>query len=306
MSERTPAAIGTGQNGVLAEIFAAERSRLHAIAVRMLGSHWDADDAVQETWIRLQGSNAGAIENIPAWLTTVTSRICVDQLRRVTTRHEALGADLPEPEPAGTAELPENAAATSDAVSAALLVVEELPPLERLALVLHDVFGLPFDEIAPIVERSSPAARQLASRARRRVASIDVPAERRRRSDAVDAFLTASREGDFGRLLQVLDPEIRLRADAEVIARSAPFIPAGAPELAPSVHGADAVARAFAGRASQARRALIDGVPGAVYGSAGSVTAVYVFHLRADRITGIEVIGNPERIAALTIAPMSP
>lgn len=308
MRERTPVITGAqpAVPGGLAELFAAQRPRLHAIATRMLGSAWDADDAVQETWIRLQNTDADTIDNLGAWLTTVTSRLCVDQLRRASTRHEDLDADLPEPEPAGAVELPEASAVTSDAVSTALLVLEELPPLERLALVLHDVFGVPFDEIAPIVERSSPAARQLASRARQRVARIDVPSKHRRRSDAVDAFLKASREGDFGGLLQLLDPEIRLRADQDVIAGSAPFVAAGAPELAPSLRGADAVARAFAGRASLARPALIDGVPGAVYGSAESVTAVYAFRLQQGRITGIEVIGNAERIATLTITPLSP
>lgn len=288
----------------VAEEFDVQRPRLHALAYRMLGSHWDADDAVQETWIRLQSTDVRAIDNLAAWLTRVTSRICIDQLRRASTRHEDLDADLPEPEQASPAEAPESAALTSDSLGAALLVLEELPPLERLALVLHDVFGVPFDEIAPIVHRSSPAARQLASRARRRVASIDVPSTRHRRSDAVDAFLKASREGDFGSLLQLLDPEIRLRADSDVLTSSAPFVNAGAPQLASSLRGADAVARAFAGRMTLARPALIDGLPGAVYGSADAVTAVYAFRLHQGRITGIEVIGNPQRIAALTITAL--
>ena len=308
MTQRTPVVAG-GQPGgpaVLAEVFAAQRPRLHAIATRMLGSTWDADDALQETWIRLQRSETGSIENLEAWLTTVTSRICVDQLRQRATRHEDPGAELPEPEPVDGLQAPETAALTSDELGMALLVLEELSPLERLAFVLHDVFSLPFGEIAPIVQRSSAAARQLASRARRRVASIDVPRERRRRSDAVDAFLRASREGDFGSLLQVLDPEIRLRADPDVIAGSAPFVAAGAPKLAPSLHGADAVARAFAGRAAMARRALIDGLPGAIYASGGATQAVYAFHLCQDRIVRIEVIGNAERIAALHIAAIQP
>lgn len=303
MTQRTPVVTG-GQAGgpaVLAEVFAMQRPRLHALATRMLGSTWDADDAVQETWIRLQRSETGGIENLEAWLTTITSRICLDHLRHLVSRHEELGADLPELAPAEGPEVPEVVALTGDEVSMALLVVEELAPLERLAFVLHDVFSVPFDEIAPIVQRSSAAARQLASRARRRVANIDVPHERRRRSEAVDAFLRASREGDFGSLLRLLDPEIRLRADQEVIAGSAPFVAAGAPELAPSLHGADAVARAFAGRAAKARRALIDGMPGAIYATGASATAVYAFGLRQNRIVRIEVIGNAERIAALSI-----
>lgn len=307
MRHLTPAVTGA-QPAVplgIAEVFDTQRDRLHAIADRMLGSHWDADDAVQETWLRLQNSDVGAIDNLEAWLTTVTSRICIDQLRRASARREDLAADLPEPEPAGAVELPETAAVTNDAVSTALLVLEELPPLERLALVLHDVFGMPFDEVAPIVERSSPATRQLASRARRRVANIDVPGRCRRRSAAVDAFLRASREGDFGGLLQLLDPEIRLRADSDVLTESAPFVGAGAPELAPTLHGADAVARAFAGRAAMARRALIDGVPGAVYSSDGVVRAVYLLHLQGDRVSRIEVIGNSKRIAAMAITALS-
>lgn len=292
----------TERTGLLAEEFATQRRRLHAIAFRMLGSHWDADDAVQETWIRLQNSDPGGIDNLDGWLTTVTSRICLDLLRRMATRREDLGADLPETNQSGAEELPDGAAVGAEDVGMALLVVlDELAPQERLAFVLHDVFGLAFRDIAPIVERTPQAARQLASRARRRVAGVDARAEHGRRRDAVDAFLKASRDGDFGGLLQVLDPEIRVRADDDVLAASARFVTAGAPTLTPSLAGADAVARAFAGRATQVRHALIEGVPGAVYASGGVVSAAYIFHLQAGRISRIEIIGSPERLDSLAV-----
>lgn len=316
MTERRGVATGaqqTARDG-LAEVFDTERPRLHAIAYRLLGSHWDADDAVQEAWIRLQNSDVRSIENLGAWLTTVVSRISLDQCRRAATRYEDLGAELPDEVPGAGAELPgartelpEAAAMSGEEVAAALTVVlDQLSPLERVAFVLHDVFGLPFADIAPVVERTPQAARQLASRARRRVARVDAGAEQSRRHDAVDAFLSAARNGDFGRLLQILDPEIRVRADQDALAASTPFVAAGAPQLAPSLHGADAVARAFAGRAAMARAALLDGVPGAVYSSDGVVKAAYLFRLRGHRVAQIEVIGNPDRIAALVMTEAAP
>ncbi|AYY11844.1 sigma-70 family RNA polymerase sigma factor [Actinobacteria bacterium YIM 96077] len=286
----------------LATAFAAQRPQLRGIAYRMLGSYWDADDAVQEAWLRLQRAKTDEIDNLEAWLTVVISRVSVDLLRSRASRHEDIEADLPDNEPLPSTLGPETSALRADEVGTAMLVVlDTLGPLERLALVLHDVFGLSFDDIAPIVERSPAAARQLASRARRRIRHVDVPAERDRKREAVRAFLKASREGDFGSLLQLLDPEVELHADADVVATAAPAVDHGAPLLQAHVRGADAVARVFAGRAEQTQIALVDGLPGAAYAPDGMPWAVYAIHLPDDRISRIEVIGNPAQLTDLAI-----
>ncbi|MBT2484070.1 MULTISPECIES: sigma-70 family RNA polymerase sigma factor [unclassified Microbacterium] len=284
----------------LASVFDAQRPRLRAIAYRTLGSFWDADDAVQETWLRLDRADADEIDNLDAWLTTVVSRVSIDILRGRGAPRDELDEDLPLHD--GHEADPETTAARSEEIGQAMLVVlDYLTPLERLSFVLHDMFALSYDDIAPIVERSPAAARQLASRARRRVRSVDVNAERMQRADAVTAFLKASREGDFGELLQLLDPEVELRADAAVISAASPYVDAGAPLLAPVVRGADAVARVFAGRAEQARLALIGGWPGAVYAPDGEVHAAYVIRFRDGRIVGMEVVGNPADVRELDI-----
>src|SRR5881398_2603519 len=203
----------------LAERFEANRTHLRAVAYRMLGSVSEADDAVQEAWLRLSRSDAGEVENLRAWLTTVVARVCLDMMRsRKSRREEPLGPHVPEPIVSREDALdPEHEALLADSVGLALLVVlETLPPAERLAFVLHDMFAVPFDEIAPIVDRSPAAARQLASRARRRVQGarpepdVDLAEQR----EVVDAFLAAAREGDFEALVAVLDPDIVLRADS--------------------------------------------------------------------------------------------
>ncbi|WP_129662506.1 sigma-70 family RNA polymerase sigma factor [Phytoactinopolyspora endophytica] len=286
----------------LAAAFAAQRPQLRGIAYRMLGSYWDADDAVQEAWLRLQRAKTEEIDNLEAWLTVVISRVSVDLLRTRGSRHEDIKAELPDDEPVPSTSGPETSALRADDVGAAMLIVlDTLGPLERLAFVLHDVFGLSFDDIAPIVERTPAAARQLASRARRRIRSVDVPAERTRQREAVSAFLKASRTGDFGALLQLLDPEVELHADADVIATATPHADDGAPLLQAHVRGADAVARVFAGRAEQTQVALIDGFPGATYAPDGTPQAVYAVHLHDDRITRIDVIGNATHLADLAI-----
>lgn len=279
----------------LAAEFTRQRPRLRAIAYRILGSHHDAEDAVQEAWLRLQQADTAAIGNLEAWLTTVVSRIGLDHLRSAASKHEDLAADLPEPvtepDPVG-----------SDEVGAAMLVVlDTLAPLERLAFVLHDVFGLSFERIAPIVERTPAAARQLASRARRRVRAVDVVAERSRQREAVEAFLRASREGDFGTLLKLLDPEVELRADPEVVAAAAPHAERGAPLLSTRARGADAVARIFAGRARETRWAEVDGLVGAVYAPDGVVRALYSVRIRDGRIVAIDVIGAPAALADIPV-----
>lgn len=286
----------------LATAFAAHRARLRNIAYRMLGSHWDADDAVQEAWLRLQRAKTDDIENLGAWLTTAISRACIDQVRNRSARHEDLDADLPEdeslPAPAG----PEPAALRADEVSAAMhIVLDALGPLERLAFVLHDIFGLSFDDIAPIIERTPTNARQLASRARRRIRNVDVATERARQREAVDAFLKASRDGDFGALLQLLDPDVELRADNDAVTIAAPHADHGAPLLQTHVRGADAVARVFAGRAALTKLALIDGLPAATYPPNGMPQAAYLVRIQADRITRIDIVSNPHHLDDLTI-----
>ncbi|QGN33376.1 sigma-70 family RNA polymerase sigma factor [Microlunatus sp. Gsoil 973] len=289
----------------LAEQFEQHRTRLRSIAFRMLGSHNDAEDAVQETWLRLQRTDAGAVDNLAGWLTVVLSRVCLDQLRSRGSRPEDPVEEVPEDPGEGTT--PEDLTIEADAVGAALLVVlDTLAPAERLAFVLHDLFGLPFTEIAPIVDRSPAAARQLASRARRRVQGVRPTDERDRQREVVGAFLKAAREGDFGGLLQLLDPEVELRADPLLVQAIKSNAPAGAPLLdAEQLHGADAVARVFAGRAAAAQVALVNGVPAAVWAPGGTVRTVYAIRLgRHDgslRITGIEVLGRPEELAELTI-----
>src|SRR4051812_762006 len=248
----------------LAGQFEADRPRLRAVAYRMLGSRSEADDAVQEAWLRLSRTDAGGVENLGGWLTTVVARVCLDMLRQRKSRREhPLEAEgLHEIASGEDSSDPEHEIALADSVGLALLVVlETLAPAERVAFVLHDMFDLPFDEIAPIVGRTATAARQLASRARRRVQGTPaVPdADRTRRREIVEAFLAASRGGDFAALLAVLDPEVVFRADPAAMRLG------GASEL----RGATAVANAFVGRAQSARAALIDGAVGFVVAPEG-------------------------------------
>src|SRR5438132_10658199 len=238
----------------LAQEFEMNRSHLQSVAHRMLGSASEADDAVQEAWLRLSRSDTSYIDNMRAWLTTVVARVCLDMLRsRKSRREEPLDTGLPEPIASSEAVInPEHEAVLADSVGLALLVVlETLTPAERVAFVLHDMFDLPFDEIAPIVGRSPTAARQLASRARRRVQGADAvhDADLRRQRQVVNAFLAASRSGNFDALLAVLDPNVLLRADPAAVN-------AGATR---EVRGAPAVAGTFSGRARFAQPALVDG-----------------------------------------------
>lgn len=285
----------------LAAVFAAHRPRLRRLAHRMLGSHWDADDAVQETWLRLQRADAASIDTVGAWLTTVTSRVCVDLLRKRSSRHEDLDADLPDDDAGLAHSGPEALAVSAEDVAVALaLVLDSLGPLERLAFVLHDVFAMPFEDVAPIVERTPAAARQLASRARRRVRTVDVPATVSGHQVAVEAFLMAARDGDFAALLQLLDPEVELRADDDVVALAAPHADDGAPLLEARVRGADAVARVFAGRAADVVPTRVDGLPAAVYATGGIARALYLVRLEAGRIAAIDVVADPAHLDDLT------
>ncbi|MDT7744217.1 MAG: hypothetical protein QOE59_3295 [Actinomycetota bacterium] len=294
-------------NEALATDFTAHRPRLLAVAQRLLGHTGEADDAVQEAWLRLQRAHAAGdpgIENLAAWLTTVVARIALNLLRARRTHPEDPTVEERDTSSADEPG-PEEQALAADAVGPALLLVlDTLAPAERLAFVLHDVFGLPFDEIAPIVERSVPATRQLASRARRRVRGGGSTAggdDVARRRQVVEAFLTASREGDFGALLTVLDPDVVLRADAVAVSLAAANAGRGAPELAPQVAGADAVARVFAGRARAAAPALLDGEPGLAFAMGGRTVSLFRITVLDGRITGVELVADPEAIATVDV-----
>ncbi len=275
----------------LADQFEANRAHLKAVAYRMLGSISEADDAVQEAWLRLNRSGSAGVENFNAWLTTVVARVCLDMLRsRKSRREEPLGVHLTDP-----ISNPEHEAMLADSVGLALLMVlETLAPAERLAFVLHDMFAMPFDEIAPIVKRSPAAARQLASRARRRVqgAAAAGDADLTARREIVDAFLAASRGGDFDALLALLDPEVVLRADEATVR-------AGAEK---EVRGSAAVAGTFAGRARFAQLALVNGEVGAVWAPGGRPRVVFGFAISNRRIVEIELIADPARLSELDLA----
>lgn len=288
---------------LLAKEFDTHRTRLRAVAYRVLGTYGDADDAVQEAWLRLAGADRSRIDNLSGWLTTVVSRICLDMLRSRRTRAED---ELDELDDRDTLESdptqdPENVAVLDDSVSEALLVVlDRLGPAERLALVLHDVFGVPFDQVAAVIERSPATTRQLASRARRRVRDADVDKARQSQRSAVSAFLHASRNGDMAGLLEILDPEIVLRADRVAVAAAA-AAPEGAPQVDRRLTGARAVAAAFQGKAAGAELALIDGRIGAVYAPTGKVVSAIAIRVQDGRVVAIDGCADQDTIALMQI-----
>ena len=283
----------------LAERFEEHRTHLRAVAYRILGSISDADDAVQEAWLRLARSDSSQVANLGGWLTTVVARVSLSMLQsRKTRREDPAGSHLPE-EIAGSAEgaEPEHQAMLADSVGLALLVVlDTLTPAERLAFVLHDMFAMPFEEIAPIVERSPAATRQLASRARRRVQGADTApdADLTRRREVVQAFLAASRNGDLGALVAVLDPDVVVRADQAVVRTGAE----------PEIRGVDAVAAMFLGRARAAKLALINGVTGAVWAAGGRPRVVFTFTLTGGKITAIDLLGDPGTLGQLDLVTL--
>ena len=284
------------QDDWLADRFEEHRRHLRAVAYRMLGSVNDADDAVQEAWIRLSRSDSSAVENLGGWLTTVVARVALDMLRSRTSRREEPVDEMPVAHSANgtTGAEPERAAELADSLGPAMLVVlETLSPAERIAFVLHDMFAVPFDEIAPIVGRSPAATRQLASRARRRVQGVDAvaPHDRNRTRRIVEAFLAASRNGDFEALLALLDPDVVLSADADVVR-------VGASDL---VRGAEAVAQTFSGRARAAQLAMIDGQPGAAWAPGGKPRVVFRFSFDDDKITAIELLADSARLDELEL-----
>jgi RNA polymerase sigma factor (sigma-70 family) len=286
----------------LTDQFEANRTHLRAVAYRMLGSMSEADDAVQESWLRLSRADTSDVENLRAWLTTVVARVCLDMLRsRRSREEEPLGPRVPEPIVSREGEAdPEHEALLADSVGLALLVVlETLSPAERLAFVLHDMFAVPFGEIAPLVDRSPAAARQLASRARRRVqGAAPVPdasvADQRR---VVDAFLAAARDGNFEALLEVLDPEVVLRVDRGAIPAAAEREFRGAPAVVEQVAN-------FARLARFARPAVVNGAAGFVVAPGGRPVAVAGFTVAHGRIVEIDLLADPARLRELDLTAL--
>jgi RNA polymerase sigma factor (sigma-70 family) len=287
----------------LAESFEQNRARLRAVAYRMLGSLAEADDAVQEAWLRLSRADAGGIDNLSAWLTTIVARVCLNMLRaRTARREEPLDGRLPDPvisQPGGPT--PEDEALLADSVGLALQVVlDTLAPAERLAFVLHDMFGLPFDEIAAMLGRPPATARQLASRARRRVRGADLPAhdsDTGRQRAVVDAFFAAAHGGDLNALIAVLDPDVVLRSDGGT----------AHPELTMVLHGARTVASrtlTIANPAIPKRPVLVNGAAGVVATVAGRVIAVMGFTVSDGKIVAIDAITDPDRLSRFDLAAL--
>ena len=278
--------------------FEAHRAHLRTVAFRMLGSWGEADDAVQEAWFRLNRSDANEIENLGGWLTTVVGRVSLDMLRsRASRREDPVGTELPDPAVAAlpTHDDPEHEAVLADTVGSALLVVlDMLTPAERLAFVLHDMFAVPFEEIGAIVGRSPNAAKQLASRARRKVqgrgAASDADPARQR--EVVNAFLAASRSGDFDALVALLDPDVVLVADAAAVGM-------GSPE---ETRGAAAVAGTFSGRALATQPALVDGAAGVVWAVGGRPRVVWDFTIEDGRVMHIDMLAADETLDDLDLA----
>lgn len=278
----------------LADRFEADRARLLAVARRLLGSELEAEDAVQEAWLRLERTDAEAVDNLSGWLTTVVSRVCLDRLRARRARPEQHMDDDASTAASATDADPEREAVLADSIGSALLVVlERLSPGERVAFVLHDVFAMPFEDVALVVDRSPEATRQLASRARRRVqgGQVSPDLDLLRRRQLVEAFLAAARGGDFNGLLAVLDPDVALRPDQAALRMGS----------LRETRGAAAVASALAGGAQTARLALVDGLPALVWAPGGTIRGVIEFRVADGRIVGLDVTGDAARIDELEI-----
>jgi RNA polymerase sigma factor (sigma-70 family) len=284
--------------------FEEDRLRLRAVAYRMLGSASEAEDAVQEAWLRLTRADTHAVDNLGAWLTTVVTHVCLDMLRARKTRENAAPAMQAEGAVAASEPTdPEREVLLADAVGSAMMVVlDTLSPAERVAFVLHDLFALSFEDIGAIVGRSAIAARQLASRARRRVQGAgereeELPSQR----EVAQAFMAASRNGDLEAVLAVLDPDVVLRVDPVAVKAAAANEAKGAPRLVPEVRGAADVARVFLGSAQAARPVLVDGTPGAAWAPGGRPRAVWAFKVEQGRIVEVQVIADPKTIARLEV-----
>ncbi len=285
----------TDERVELIERFEADRARLRAVAYRMLGSLSEADDAVQEAWLRLSRADTRDVENLAGWLTTVVARVCLNMLRaRESRREDPFDVHVPEPVVASD---PEQEAMLADSVGLALLVVlDTLTPAERLAFVLHDLFAVPFDELGPMIERSPAAARQLASRARRRVrGSAPADADLPRQRQVVDAFLAASRDGDFDALVALLDPDVVLHADRAAGPTPAPIV----------LRGVNAVAKGASVAAARVRftePALVNGAVGLVMAPLGRLRLVLTFTVTDGKVTAIDVIADQDRLRDLDLA----
>ncbi|HXC64231.1 MAG TPA: sigma-70 family RNA polymerase sigma factor [bacterium] len=289
----------------LADRFQAARPRLTALALRMLGSSGEAEDAVQEAWLRLSRTDASVIQNLDGWLTTVVARVCLDLLRRRKTRNEEEldESGLESLEDGGNAN-PEREALLAESVGQAmLLVLDRLPPAERVAFVLHDLFDLPFADVALVLERSEENVRKLASRGRKRIKDAK---DRGReggqgKREMVEAFLAASRKGDFSALLKLLDPNVVVRADLAAVSSAEANRTKGAPGLVPEAVGAQTAAETFLGKARGARLVYVNGEPAAAWIHEGVVRALFLFAAEAGRITGIRVVMEPEALGALQV-----
>ena len=285
----------------LTSVFEAVRPHLRAVAYRMLGSNAYAEDAVQETWLRLDRARPEGVENLKAWLTTIVARVCLDRLRSGQLQREQPAGVRPAEAIVELAEGldPEQQALRADAVGSAMLVVlDVLGPAERVAFVLHDIFAVPFDDIGPIVNRSTDASRQLASRARRRLqgAPASRSLELAHQRDVIDAFLAASREGNLGALIALLDPDVIFRADETALHLGAPM----------EADGAEAVARATSGRAWGAEPGLVDGAVGLIWAPGGQPKVAFSFAITQGRIAAINMIADPQHIAELDVKPIDP
>jgi RNA polymerase sigma factor (sigma-70 family) len=286
-----------GGDDWLATRFEEIRNRLRAVAYRILGSEPEAEDAVQETWIRLSRSDTATIDNLGGWLTTVVGRICLDMLRTRRGRPELPFGDHSPAFADDAVPDPELEAVRADSVGLALLVVlETLSPAERLAFVLHDLFAVPFEDIAPIIGKSPAAARQIASRARRRVRGTPEPTavDVVRQQEIVSAFLAAARGADFSALLEVLDPEVVVRADAAASERG----------IAAVITGPDRVAAAFSGRAQAAKLVLVDGMPGLVWMQRGEPVVVFSFTVVDGRVAAIALRGDDDYLRTVELEPL--
>ncbi|OZG72753.1 RNA polymerase subunit sigma-70 [Hahella sp. CCB-MM4] len=287
----------------LTESFEEARHHLESIAFRMLGSSGEAEDAVQEAWIRLTRSESEKIENLGGWLTTVVARVCLDKLRsRDRWREEQLdesGYELSDEEVAN----PEKDILLADSVGAALLVVLDiLSPAERIAYVLHDLFDLSFDEIAPVIDRSEAATRKLASRARRRVIGFDnSEREVERPREIISAFLAASREGNFEALIKLLHPDVSLQADDTAVKVAEINKSRGAPPFKPEIKGAQNVANTFKGKAAAAQLALVNGAFGATWAPGGKPVVAFCFSIEGGKITAIEIVMDQKRLGGIDI-----
>jgi RNA polymerase sigma-70 factor (ECF subfamily) len=282
---------------LLAQRFESYRDHLHGVAYRMLGSAAEAEDAVQEAWLRVSRADTDEVDNLGGWMTTIVGRVCLDKLRvRKARREETLDGHEPEPGTPHHAQSPEADVELADSVGLALLVVlETLQPAERVAFVLHDMFDLPFDEIAPIVGRTPVATRQLASRARRRVQGASTSEiDRSRKREVAEAFIAAARDGDFEALVAVLDPEVVLRSDAEAVRRGGPA----------ELRGGVAVAGFFNGRAKAAVPGLIDGEFGVLVPVEGRMLFVLELTFSGGKITAIDAVANRDTIDALELVQL--